>query len=135
VGVYQLQGRFALAEPLARQALATLEQVMGPAHLSTALALGKLAGIQQAQWRFRDAELLYQRALAILERLSSDEPAVAEVFNGMIALYEAQGRYAEAAALADRVTQLRNPGVRQLGYGPVVIRQSQSSSPVTTRAR
>ena len=132
VGLYQLQGRFSAAEPLARQILATLEQVAGPGHPSTGLAMSKLAGIYQARGLYRESELLYQRALAILE---ADESAHIEIFNGMITLYEAQGRHADVQALTERLQATRDSGVRQLGYGPVVIRQSHSSAPVRAGAR
>ena len=76
-----------------------------------------------------------KRALAILDRLNPDESALTRVLNGMISLYEAQGRQVEAEALADRLLALRNPGVRRLGYGPVVIPQHTglASSPIRVR--
>jgi hypothetical protein len=47
------------------------------------------------------------------------------VLGALAALYEAQGRNADARPLLDRLLTVRNPGVRRMGHGPVIIQQSR----------
>ncbi len=59
------QGRYAAAEPFARQALSLGEEVFGPEHASTAVLLNDLGLLYHAQSRFPEAEPVFERALAI----------------------------------------------------------------------
>ena len=71
--VYCLQGKYDLAEPLCRRALAIKEKTLGPAHSDVAATLKDLVDILRAQGKTEEAEPLYRRALAILERAIGPE--------------------------------------------------------------
>lgn len=61
--------RYAEAEPLQRQALATMQRTLGPRHVRTALAASNLADIVRARGREPEARMLYQQALTLFEEL------------------------------------------------------------------
>ena len=96
-------GRYADAIPLAQQALAIREKVLGRDHPDVALDLNNLAMLYDSQGRYADAEPLYQRSLAIREKaLGRDHPDVAQSLNNLALLYYSQGRYADAKPLYQR---------------------------------
>ena len=66
--LYQVQGRYAEAEPLFKRSLAIKEKAFGPDHPDVALSLNNLGLLYQNQGRYTDAEPLYKRALAIKEK-------------------------------------------------------------------
>ncbi len=61
--------RYVEAEPLQRQALATMRKTLGPRHVRTALAASNLADIVRARGREPEARALYQQALTVFEEL------------------------------------------------------------------
>lgn len=61
--------RYTEAEPLQRQALATMRKTLGPRHVRTALAASNLADILRARGREAEARALYKEALAQFEEL------------------------------------------------------------------
>ena len=96
--LYNVQGRYADAEPLHQQALAIWENTLGPEYPNVAASLNNLAELYNAQGRYADAEPLYQRALAIAEkRLGPKHPNVARVGKNYATLLRATNHDAEAA--------------------------------------
>ncbi len=76
------QGRYAEAEPYAKEALRLGTEEFGPNDPSTATFLNNLAELYRAQGRYAEAEPLYQRALAIWEKaLGPEHPDVAGSLN------------------------------------------------------
>ena len=99
ITLYQ-QGRYAEAEPYAREAVRLRTQEFGPNDPTTAASINNLAVIYQAQGRYAEAEPLYQRSLAIKEKiLGSEHPDVARGLNNLAALYHARGHYMQAEPL------------------------------------
>jgi tetratricopeptide (TPR) repeat protein len=87
------QGRYAEAVPLAQQALAIRERVLGPVHPKVADSLSGVAVVAMEQGRYAEAESLYQRALTIREQaLGPQHPDVGFALNNLAYLYKAQGR-------------------------------------------
>ena len=62
-GIYRVQGRYAKAEPLYRQALALAETEIGPKDLEVATCLNNLAVLDKYTGRFAAAPRLYRGAL------------------------------------------------------------------------
>ena len=60
--LYQLQGRYADAEPLCLRALETWEVELGADHPDTTTGLHNLAALYKSQGRYVEAEPLYVRA-------------------------------------------------------------------------
>jgi tetratricopeptide (TPR) repeat protein len=104
---YQLQGKYAEAEPLHKRALKIWEKALGKDYPGVATDLNNLALVYQAQGRYSEAEPLYRRALAIDEKaLGKDHPHVATSLNNLAVLYENQGRYTEAESLYKRSLEI-----------------------------
>jgi tetratricopeptide (TPR) repeat protein len=111
--LYQLQGRYAEAEPLYERALLIREQQLGAEHPDTAASRNNLASLYRQQGRYTEAEPLYKRALLIREQqLGAEHPDTAASRNNLAGLYESQGRYAEAEPLYKRALLIRE---QQLG--------------------
>ncbi len=101
--LYNIQGQYALAEPLYRRSLAIWEKVLGPEHSDVALGLNNLAGLYQDQGRYAEAEPLFKRSLAIRgNTLGPEHPDVAQSLNNLALLYNKQGQYAIAEPLHRR---------------------------------
>jgi len=97
---WELQGKYAEAEPLYQRALSIRRQQLGLEHPDTATSLSNLAELYRAQGRYREAEPLYQLALAIYEQqLGATHSNTAIGINNLAVLYAAQGRYREAEPL------------------------------------
>ena len=98
--LYELQGRYAEAEPILLQALDILQRQLGDDHPNVATSLSNLAGLYELQGRHAEAEPLLLQALDISQRqLGDDHPNVAQSLNNLAHLYQSQGRYAEAEPL------------------------------------
>ena len=67
--IHRLQGRYALAEPLYRQAIAMWEKDRPPEHRAMAAYLNNLGLALEALTRYAEAETVLQRALAIRMKL------------------------------------------------------------------
>ena len=101
--LYEVQGRFAEAEPLYRRSLGIYEKALGPNHPDVGRSLNNLAALYQVQGRFTDAETLYRRSLGIREKaLGPDHMDVGGTLNNLAELYRTQGRFAEAEPLYRR---------------------------------
>ncbi len=105
--LYQ-QGRYAEAEPYAKEALRLGTEEFGAKDPSTAAHLNNLAELYKAQGHYAEAEPLYQRSVAIREKaLGPEHPDVATSLNNLAELYLAQGHYAEAEPLFQRALAIR----------------------------
>ncbi len=72
ITLYQ-QGRYAEAEPYAKEALRLGTEELGPNDPITASLLNNLAAIYEAQGRYAEAEPLYQHSLAIGDKADGPE--------------------------------------------------------------
>ncbi len=73
--VYRAQGRYAVAEPLHRRALAIGEKALGPEHPYVATSLENLGRLYRAQGKDAEAERLEARAKAIRAKQAGGGPA------------------------------------------------------------
>ncbi len=102
--LYQTQGRFEEAEPLALRALAIREQQLGPNHARTADSLAGLAILCYYQGKYMQVEPLLQRALQIYEQqLGETHHRAMDMRHNLALLFMYQGRYEEAEKSALRV--------------------------------
>jgi tetratricopeptide (TPR) repeat protein len=74
-----MQGDYDAARPLYERALAIREQVLGPNHPETALALNNLAGLLYRQEDLSTARSLLEQSLAILQRALGPQHPTARV--------------------------------------------------------
>jgi tetratricopeptide (TPR) repeat protein len=107
ITLYQ-QGRYAAAEPYAKEALRLGTEEFGPNDPSTATSLNNLAALYQAQGHYAEAEPLYQRALAIREKaLGPEHPHVAMSLENYAALLRQTARTDEAERMEARAKAIR----------------------------
>ena len=100
--IYALQGKYAEAEPLYKEALAIQEKAFGE-RPATADTLSHLAAFYAVRGRYIDAEPTYKRALAIREKFLGPESFfVGDTLNNLGLVYLEEGRYAEAESLLKR---------------------------------
>uniref|UniRef100_Q024L1 Tetratricopeptide TPR_2 repeat protein n=1 Tax=Solibacter usitatus (strain Ellin6076) TaxID=234267 RepID=Q024L1_SOLUE len=96
----QESGRYAEAEPLAKEALEIRKRVLGEEHPDTIRSQNNLAGLYQRMGRYAEAEPLYRNALATRERLrGAEHPDTLKVVNNLASLYAEQGQFAQAEPL------------------------------------
>jgi tetratricopeptide (TPR) repeat protein len=101
-------GDHAAAEAAFAEALAAMEETLGPNHADLALALNNLALVHYTQGRYDDAEPLYRRALAIDEKaLGKDHASVTTDLNNLGLLYKKQERFKEAEPLFKRALVIK----------------------------
>lgn len=72
--LYNVQGKYAEAEPLHRRALAIDEKALGPAHLDVATSLENYAALLHQLNRHAGAEELEARARAIRAKHAQENP-------------------------------------------------------------
>jgi len=100
-------GKYAEAVPLARQALAIRQAVLGERHPDTAESLNKLAELLEAQGNYAAAKPLYEQALAIRQAaLGERHPDTATSLNNLALLLKAQGDYAAAKPLLEQALSI-----------------------------
>ncbi len=71
--LYEVQGRYAEAEPFYERALAIREKALGEEHPHVAQTLNNLALLYATQGRYAEAEPLFERALEIFTRALGEE--------------------------------------------------------------
>ncbi len=87
------QSRYAQAEPLYEQALATKRKLLGSEHPDTALSLNNLATLYYDQGKYEQAKPLLWRALAVCEqRLGPKHQDTCTVQGNYDALLQAMGK-------------------------------------------
>jgi tetratricopeptide (TPR) repeat protein/CHAT domain-containing protein len=126
-------GKFTEAIPIARQAIAITEKVLGPDHPSLGQPLFKLAELYWTQRNYAEAEPLMKRSLDLYEKaLGPDHPHVATALYALAALYHAQNRYSEAEPLNRRSLAIRE---QTLGPEHPEVAMSLSNLAVLLRAQ
>jgi CHAT domain-containing protein/tetratricopeptide (TPR) repeat protein len=131
--LYQLQVKYAEAEPLFKRSLEIYEKALGKDHPNVGTSLAGLAELYRAQGKYADAEPLYKRSLEILEKaLGKDHPSVAQALNNLAGLYQLQGKYSDAEPLFNRGLAIRekalgkdHPDVAESANNLAVVYQSQ----------
>ncbi|CAM9138218.1 unnamed protein product, partial [Ectocarpus sp. 13 AM-2016] len=112
--LFNIQGKYAEAEPLYERSQAIHEKVSGPEHPDVATSLNNRASSLEGQGKYEDTEPLYRRSLAIREKvLGPEHPGVATVLNNRALLLEKQGKYEEAEPL-----YRRSLAIGEKVYGP-----------------
>ncbi len=113
-GVYQEEGRFEDAEPLAREALDGFRRAQGENHADTLTAKNNLAFLLHSLGRLDDAETLYRETLDRQRELLGEENRGTLSSKGNLAqLLMDEGRLEEAAPLV-----LETLAARQRVLGP-----------------
>lgn len=103
VAEFYQAGRFADAEPVAREALGVAETLFGPQDSRTVAPLSNLAFIYQARGKYPDATQLFKRCLAIVEgAVGPKHKDVGTLLNNIAELHRLQGQFAEAEPLYKR---------------------------------
>jgi tetratricopeptide (TPR) repeat protein len=89
---FDLNAKYAGAEPLYRRALTIHEKMLGSDHPNTAGSVNSLAGLLYAKGDFDGAEPLYRKALATCEKvLGPAHPDTAGSVNNLAMLLQAKG--------------------------------------------
>ncbi len=97
------QGRYAEAEPHAKEALRLGTEELGPNDPTTAALIDNLALLYEAQGHYAEAEPLHQRSLAIKEKtLGPEHPDVAGSLDNYAALLRQTARADEAKRMEAR---------------------------------
>jgi tetratricopeptide (TPR) repeat protein len=110
--VQVIQGRYARAEPLYRQALTILEEAFGTEHIEVAYNLGHLARLLSGQARYAEAEAKHRRAITILQKNPGEQDStLANSLNNLADQVVEQGRNTEAEPLVRRQNSIR-AGIR-----------------------
>ncbi|XP_074872047.1 kinesin light chain 3 isoform X2 [Carettochelys insculpta] len=105
---YASRGRYEVAVPLCKQALADLEKSSGHSHPDVATMLNILALVYRDQNKYKEATDLLNDALDIREQtLGVEHPAVAATLNNLAVLYGKRGKYQEAEPLCRRALAIR----------------------------
>ncbi len=99
--LYRTQGKYADAEPLAREYLDMQKRLSKGDDPGMATALNNLALVYYFQGKYAEAQPLVRDALVIQKRLyMGDHPELAKNIDNLASMYQAQGKYAEAEPLA-----------------------------------
>jgi tetratricopeptide (TPR) repeat protein len=94
------QGKLAEGEPYWREALATSQRVLGPAHPETLVYLHNLAGLALDQKKPAEAEQLYRQVIQSgSPTLGAEHPTVLSATRRLGAILLDQKRYAETVEL------------------------------------
>ncbi len=105
--LYRLQGEFAKAEPLLKQALAMRQKEYGEQHWTTARSLQDLGLLYFDQGHYSEAEPLLRKSLQIRESvLQPEDPNITRGLDSLARLLTAQGKYAEAEPLFQRAVSI-----------------------------
>jgi tetratricopeptide (TPR) repeat protein len=106
--VTEMQGKFAEAEQLHRQALDIKRRVLGEEHPATLDSVNNLAIVVTMQGQFAEAEQLHRQALAIRQRiLGKEHPRTLDSASNLAVVLERQRKYAEAESLNTQVLEVR----------------------------
>ena len=105
---YDRLGVFALAEPLATQALDERRAILAPTNPDLAVSTSLLGWIKYERGQAKDGEALLRQAVALWNNARPAYPrGLARTLNDLGVVVEASGRYAEADSLQRRTLALR----------------------------
>jgi tetratricopeptide (TPR) repeat protein len=92
--VYDVEGRYAEAEPLYKKAVAIDESELGETHLTTASSYHNLATLYVSQKRYNESEVLFKKVLAIrVKVLGESHPETARSYLNFAGLFYSQHEY------------------------------------------
>ncbi|CBJ32852.1 NB-ARC and TPR repeat-containing protein-likely pseudogene [Ectocarpus siliculosus] len=101
--LFNIQGKYAEAEPLYERSQAIQEKVFGPKHQVVATLLNNRAALFERQGKYTEAEPFYERSQALREKvLGPEHPDVAATLINRAGLLEKQGKYDKAELLYRR---------------------------------
>ena len=101
--LYQLQGKYEMAEAAYERSLDIKLDLYGADHLETAVNLHNLATLHCAKRRYEKAEILYKRVLEVRENLlGEDDVQLVAVLKNYAAMLKKVHRDEEALALEER---------------------------------
>jgi tetratricopeptide (TPR) repeat protein len=103
---YHALGRLADAEEMARAAVATEEELLGPEHPSLGPSLHALGQIRRDRGDLDQADALLRRSLAIQEATADGRRHVPDLLEELAERAERRGRPDEAAAFRRRIDSL-----------------------------
>jgi tetratricopeptide (TPR) repeat protein len=104
----RIQGQFARAEPLLREALAAAEHASSPEGGALVEALNALGLLCKDLGRYDEARGHYERALALLECAGAADPDdIATLYHNLGGIEHARGDYAAGERLARRGLTIR----------------------------
>jgi tetratricopeptide (TPR) repeat protein len=102
------EGKASEAEPLAKQALAVREKVLGPEHPDLVKSLNTLACLYGAEGKPAEAEPLYERCLALAEKTRGPgDLSVASVLDNLATVEHILGKKSEAEIFYKRALAIR----------------------------
>ncbi len=113
--IYRAQGKYALAVPVYKRALAIYDQAFGGNHPDVAISLNNLGSLYLDQGQYELAELLLKRSLVILENsFGAGHPDAAIVRANLARLDETIG-FAPRAQLPRGAAQERQGSRGEVG--------------------
>ena len=105
--LYQLQGKYEMAEAMYDRCLDLRLDLYGDDHLEVAINLHNLASLQCAKLRWEKAEILYKRALEIREKhLGKNHVELLPILKNYATMLRKVRREEEALALEERKKQI-----------------------------
>ena len=91
------EGKYGKAIPLAEEALAIRQRILGKEHPDVATSLNNLAELYRVQGKYGEAEIYFLQSLDVFKSILGDNhPDVATSLNNLAELYHSQGKYGEA---------------------------------------
>ncbi len=107
--LYQLQGKYQMAEEMYERCLDIKLDLFGELHLDTAVNLHNLATLHCAKRRFEKAEILFKRALEIREKLlPANSPEIISLLKNYAVMLSKVHREDEAKEMEERIKTLEN---------------------------
>ncbi|OQS05590.1 hypothetical protein THRCLA_20578 [Thraustotheca clavata] len=98
--LYQVQGKYDLAETMFVNCVAARKLVLGEEHPDTLSALSHMASLYKAQGKYAQAESILEQCSQVLSRLKlHDSPLGLVVADTLAGTVQCQGKYAEAETL------------------------------------
>lgn len=107
--LYQLQGKYQMAEEMYERCLDIKLDLFGEQHLDTAVNLHNLATLHCAKRRFEKAEILFKRALEVREKLlPASSPEIISLLKNYAVMLTKVHREDEAREMEERIKALEN---------------------------
>lgn len=118
-GLEHARGRFARAEPWARQSVTVRERAFGKSHVAVAADVAALAAILDGLGKHDEAENLYWRAIAVFSRtlgpthfeVAFNHAQLAVLYQGKGNARLAEGSYTKALRMLERTLGKKHPTV------------------------
>jgi tetratricopeptide (TPR) repeat protein len=120
--IYASQNRFSEAESLARKALKTYQQKLGPENTEVAVTLCNLGNRLAKQGKNQEALDCFNKSLAIQQKKMPDSPDEMANLHGIAEIYVSQADYKKAEPLLRKDLALREKrwGERHISLVPAL---------------